>query len=37
MYDVGVTEALEELNIEVKYWGNPLTEILKNEEKLLTI
>lgn len=34
---LGVTETLEKLNIEVKYWGIPLTEILKNEEKLLTI
>ncbi len=34
---LGVTEALEKLHIEVKYWGVPLTEILRNEEKLLTI
>ena len=34
---LGVTENLEKLNIEVKYWGAPLTEILKNEEALLTI
>jgi len=34
---LGVTENLEKLNIEVKYWGIPLTEILTNEEKLLTI
>jgi hypothetical protein len=34
---LGVTEILEKLNIEVKYWGVPLTEILKNDEKLLTI
>jgi hypothetical protein len=34
---LGVTETLEKLNIEVKYWGVPLTEILTNEEKLLTI
>ncbi len=34
---LGVTENLEELKIEVKYWGVPLTEILKSEEKLLTI
>ena len=34
---LGVTEVLEKLDIEVKYWGAPLTEILKNEEKLLTI
>jgi hypothetical protein len=34
---LGVTEILEKLNIEVKYWGGPLTEILTNDEKLLTI
>lgn len=34
---LGVTEALENLDIEVKYWGIPLTEILKSEETLLTI
>ena len=34
---LGVTETLEKLSIEVKYWGAPLTEILKNNEKLLTI
>jgi len=28
---------LENLQIEVKYWGQPLTEILKNNEPLLTI
>jgi len=34
---LGVTEALEKQNIEVKYWGVPLTEILKNNEALITI
>ena len=34
---LGVTETLERLNIEVKYWGEPLTEILRSEEKLITI
>jgi len=34
---LGVTEDLEKLGIEVKYWGVPLTEILTNDEKLLTI
>jgi hypothetical protein len=34
---LGVTETLEKLHIEVKYWGIPLTEILTSEEKLLTI
>ncbi len=32
-----VTEKLEKMNIEVKYWGAPLTKILKNDEALLTI
>ncbi|MBU1340684.1 MAG: DsrE family protein [Proteobacteria bacterium] len=34
---LGVTQTLEKLNIEVKYWGIPLTDILKNGEHLLTI
>ena len=34
---LGVTEALEKLEIEVKYWGAPLTELLASEERLLTI
>jgi len=34
---LGVTETLKQLGIEVKYWGMPLTEILKNKEHLLTI
>ena len=32
-----VSEALEKLGIEVKYWGVPLTEVLKSGESLLTI
>ena len=32
-----VSNDLEKLGIEVKYWGDPLTKILKNDEKLLTI
>ena len=34
---LGVTEVLEDLGVEVKYWGAPLTELLKNNENLLTI
>ena len=34
---LGVTQTLEELKIEVKYWGAPLTELLKDGEKLLTV
>ncbi len=34
---LGVTEILEKMNIEVKYWGVPLTDLLKKEETLLAI
>ena len=34
---LGVTETLEKMNVEVKYWGEPLTKILKSNERLLTI
>lgn len=34
---LGVSETLERLGIEVKYWGEGLTEILKSDAKLLTI
>ncbi len=34
---LGVTETLEQLDIEVIYWGDPLTRLLKNGETLLTI
>jgi hypothetical protein len=34
---LGVTKALEKTGIEVKYWGEPLTQVLRSEEKLLTI
>ena len=34
---LGVTETLKNLGVEVKYWGAPLTEILTSGEKLLTI
>ncbi len=34
---LGVTEKLEELQIEMMAWGEPLTEILKSNEKLITI
>ncbi|WMJ88339.1 DsrE family protein [Anaerocolumna sp. MB42-C2] len=34
---LNVTEKLTELGIEVKYWGEGLTEILKEDEKLITI
>ncbi len=34
---LGVSADLENLGVEVIYWGVPLTDILKNEEKLLTV
>jgi len=34
---LGVTQILQEQKIEVKYWGAPLTELLVNGEKLLTV
>ncbi len=34
---LGVSDDLEKLGIEVKYWGVPLTAILTDNEKLLTI
>lgn len=34
---LGVTENLENLGIEVIYWGVPLTDVLKNNETLLTV
>ena len=34
---LGVTEALEKMNVEVIYWGEPLTKILKSNGTLLTI
>lgn len=34
---LGVTDKLLSLGIEVKYWGEGLTEILQEDEKLITI
>ncbi len=34
---LGVTEDLEKQQIEVIYWGTSLTDLLKNNEPLLTI
>jgi len=34
---LGVTDTLQSLGIEVKYWGVPLTQLIKDDEKLLTI
>jgi len=35
--DLGVAILLENLGVEVKYWGSPLTEVLKSDAKLITI
>ena len=32
-----VTPIIESLGVEVKYWGVPLTDLLKNDETLLTV
>jgi hypothetical protein len=34
---LGVTGILEDLGIDVMYWGEPLTELLKEKATLLTI
>jgi hypothetical protein len=34
---LGVIEDLQKLGIEVKSWGEPLTNLLKEEERLITI
>lgn len=34
---LGGTEALEELGVEVIYWGEPLTRLLKERASLLTV
>lgn len=35
--NLGTTQALTDLGIELKGWGEPLTEIIKNKENLITI
>ncbi|PAB60428.1 DsrE family protein [Anaeromicrobium sediminis] len=34
---LGVSQELEDLGVEIKYWGEGLTGILKDNERLLTI
>lgn len=34
---LGVTDTIADLGIEVVYWGDGLTEILKDNKKLITI
>ncbi|WP_291330005.1 DsrE family protein [Desulfovibrio sp. UCD-KL4C] len=33
----GLSEAIEAQGVEVIYWGEPLTDLLKNNEKILTV
>ena len=33
----GVTEKLEKIGINVRYWGEPLTKLIKSGEHLITI
>ena len=35
--ELGVTERLEALGIEVIYWGEPLTRVLREKSPLLTV
>ena len=35
--NLGTTEKLTELGIELKLWGEPLTDLIKNKEKILTV
>jgi len=35
--ELGTTELLQDLGIEVIYWGDGLTKILKDEDALLTV
>lgn len=35
--NLGVATKLESLGVEVKYWGQPLTKVLKSGAKLITI
>jgi hypothetical protein len=35
--DLGVSERLTALGIEVRYWGEALTEVIKSDAKLITV
>lgn len=35
--DLGVSQMLESIGVEVKYWGQPLTKVLKSGAKLITV
>lgn len=34
---LGVSETIEDLGIELKYWGEGLTNIIKSNDKLITV
>ena len=34
---LGVTKKLQDMGIEVKYWGEPLTDVIQSNKKLITI
>ena len=34
---LGCTQVLEELGVEVMYWGEPLTKLIKNESHLMFV
>ncbi|MGO8881239.1 MAG: DsrE family protein [Desulfomonilaceae bacterium] len=34
---LGVTDILENMGVEVIYWGKPLTDLIKTGQKLLTV
>ncbi len=35
--NLGAKETLENLGVEVKFWGGPLTELIKGKEHLITV
>jgi len=35
--NLSLSESFEKMGIEVKYWGTPLTRILRSDAKLITI
>jgi hypothetical protein len=35
--DLGVSAKLEELGVEVKYWGQELTSVIKSDAHLITV
>lgn len=34
---LGATEKLRDLGVEVKYWGQPLTDVIKSDKNIITI